>query len=51
MLANLLLNAVQHTPAGGSVTVAILAAADITIEVRDTGRGIAPEDLVNGAES
>jgi signal transduction histidine kinase len=45
LLANLLLNAVQHTPAGGSVTVAILAAADIAIEVRDTGRGIAPEDL------
>jgi two-component system sensor histidine kinase BaeS len=45
LLANLLLNAVQHTPGGGSVTVAIQAAADITIEVRDTGRGIAPEDL------
>jgi signal transduction histidine kinase len=45
LLANLLLNAVQHTPEGGSVTVAIQAAADITIEVRDTGRGIAPEDL------
>jgi signal transduction histidine kinase len=45
LLANLLLNAVQHTPEGGSVTVAIVAAADIAIEVRDTGRGIAPEDL------
>ena len=45
LLANLMLNAVQHTPAGGSVTVTILAAADVTIEVRDTGRGIAPEDL------
>ena len=45
LLANLLLNAVQHTPAGSSVTVTIVAAADITIEVRDTGRGIAPEDL------
>lgn len=45
LLANLLLNAVQHTPARGSVTVAIMSAADIAIEVRDTGRGIAPEDL------
>jgi signal transduction histidine kinase len=45
LLANLLLNAVQHTPAGGSVTTTILVAEEITIEVRDTGRGIAPEDL------
>jgi signal transduction histidine kinase len=45
LLANLLLNGVQHTPAGGSVTAAIFVGADITVEVRDTGRGIAPEDL------
>jgi signal transduction histidine kinase len=45
LLANLLLNAVQHTPEGGSVTARILTGAEVTIEVRDTGRGIAPEDL------
>lgn len=45
LLANLMLNAVQHTPAGGSVTTTILAGAIMTVEVRDTGRGIAAEDL------
>ena len=45
LLANLLLNAVQHTPAGGSVSAGYLGGEDIEIEVRDTGRGIAPEDL------
>lgn len=45
LLANLLLNAVQHTAAGGSVTATIRTGALITVEVRDTGRGIAPEDL------
>ncbi len=46
LFANLLLNAVQHTPAGGSVTAAIsVDAGMIMVEVRDTGRGIAPEDL------
>ncbi len=45
LLANLMLNAVQHTPAGGSVTATIVTGAIITVEVRDTGRGIPPEDL------
>jgi len=45
LLANLLLNAVQHTPPGGSVTASIFVAAGIEVEVRDTGRGIAPEDI------
>jgi signal transduction histidine kinase len=45
LLANLMLNAVQHTPEGGSVTAAIAAGRSVVIEVRDTGRGIAPEDL------
>ena len=45
LLANLLLNGVQHTPAGGSVMATIFVSAGITIEVRDTGRGIALEDL------
>jgi signal transduction histidine kinase len=45
LLANLLLNALQHTPAGGSVKAGIAVGEEIRIEVRDTGRGIAPEDL------
>ena len=45
LVANLVLNAVQHTPAGGSVTAAVTQSAGVVLEVRDTGSGIAPEDL------
>jgi signal transduction histidine kinase len=46
LLANLLLNAVQHTPTGGTVTARIAAGdASVVLEVRDNGSGIAPEDL------
>lgn len=45
LLANLLLNAVQHTPAGGQVTAAIYPGRETVLEVRDTGSGIDPEDL------
>lgn len=45
LLANLLLNAVQHTPEGGSVTASISVGTDIVVEIQDTGRGIASEDL------
>lgn len=45
LLANLMLNAVQHTPAGGGVTASIALGSGISLEVRDTGNGIAPEDL------
>jgi signal transduction histidine kinase len=46
LLANLLLNAVQHTPGGGAVTAQIAATdSSVVLEIRDTGSGIAPEDL------
>jgi signal transduction histidine kinase len=46
VLRNLLINAVRHTPPGGSVTVAATPRADaLEIMVADTGEGIAPEDL------
>jgi two-component system sensor histidine kinase BaeS len=50
VLVNLLANALRHTPAGGSVTVAAAPAptgdgSGVRIEVRDTGEGIAPELL------
>ncbi|GAB2611585.1 two-component sensor histidine kinase [Paractinoplanes abujensis] len=42
LVGNLLSNAIRHTPAGGTVTVGANATA---ITVRDTGVGIAPENL------
>ena len=45
VLANLLSNAIRHTPAGGSVSVrASRAGETVTIAVRDTGEGI-PEEV------
>ena len=46
VLRNLLLNALRHTPAGGSVAVtATVRQAELEIAVADTGEGIAAEDL------
>ncbi|MCK0114177.1 HAMP domain-containing histidine kinase [Ornithinimicrobium sp. F0845] len=46
VLTNLLDNALRHTPGGGSVTVHVTRGTDmVRVEVRDTGRGIAPKDL------
>ncbi|WP_282797246.1 ATP-binding protein [Streptomyces sp. CC224B] len=46
-VGNLVSNAIRHTPAGGSVTVTCRAAGEgwVTIEVADTGTGIAAGDL------
>jgi two-component system sensor histidine kinase BaeS len=46
VIANLVANAVRHTPAGGRVDVGVADTGDeAVITVRDTGSGIAPEDL------
>lgn len=46
VLRNLLLNALQHTPAGGTVTVAAhQAGTALEVLVADTGVGIAPDHL------
>ncbi len=40
VLSNLLSNALQHTPAGGEITVELTQLDQITLEVRDSGPGI-----------
>lgn len=46
VLANLIANALRHTPAGGSVQVsAQWSGAGLQVAVQDTGEGIQPEDL------
>src|SRR6185436_398310 len=45
-LINLVANAIEATPSGGTVALRVRnAAGAIVLEVRDSGRGIAPEDL------
>jgi two-component system sensor histidine kinase BaeS len=46
VLAALLDNAIRHTPAGGAVTMEARASGHrVRLSVRDTGSGVAPEDL------
>jgi len=46
VLANLIRNALQHTDPGGMITAVVEHADDhVTVQVRDTGCGIAPDDL------
>lgn len=45
-LQNLLHNGIRHTPPGGIVAIVVDVRADnVAIHVKDTGEGIAPEDL------
>jgi signal transduction histidine kinase len=52
VVSNLLNNALRHTPVGGTITLSVQSSKDEThgnpmllFRVRDTGSGIAPEDL------
>ncbi|MEN4041672.1 MAG: ATP-binding protein [Anaerolineaceae bacterium] len=49
VLSNLIANALQHTPAGGSIVITTQSVSNAQksarIIVRDSGRGIAPEEL------
>lgn len=46
VLQNLLANALRHTPAGGTITVAALpAGGSVCLSIADTGEGIPPEHL------
>jgi two-component system sensor histidine kinase BaeS len=46
VLDNLILNAFRYTPEGGKVTLGAVSSDGIVqIKVKDTGRGISPEDL------
>jgi signal transduction histidine kinase len=46
VLGNLLRNAIKFTPAGGQITVALEPRdGQLAFSVRDTGNGIAPDDL------
>ena len=46
ILTNLLRNGIRHTPPGGIVAVVVSPVDNwVQVEVRDTGEGIAPQDL------
>jgi signal transduction histidine kinase len=51
VLTNLLSNALGHTPPGGSVTVRVAAAkGGIRLEIADTGRGMAADEIERAFE-
>ncbi|HEY6779201.1 MAG TPA: HAMP domain-containing sensor histidine kinase [Thermoleophilaceae bacterium] len=51
VLFNLIQNAIRHTPADGSVTVAAESnGGTVEVEVADTGEGLPPEDRVRAFE-
>jgi PAS domain S-box-containing protein len=46
MIGNLLMNAINNTPPGGTITISMVANADnVTISVADTGIGITPDEM------
>ena len=45
VISNLISNALQHTPAGGAITVKLEQSDQITLEVSDTGPGIHDQQL------
>ena len=49
VLANLLANALRHTPRGGTVDVRVYerqpTSGPVSVDVRDTGSGMSPEDV------
>jgi signal transduction histidine kinase len=48
VIGNLVSNAVRHAPSGGQVTIAIASVANaLTVEVRDDGPGMTPEELAH----
>jgi signal transduction histidine kinase len=44
LLANLVDNAIRHTPEGGRIKVHVLRNGELVLEVADTGPGIAPDE-------
>jgi signal transduction histidine kinase len=47
VLANLVTNALQHTPSGGTIIIVLADAGDqgISVEVTDSGTGMTPEEV------